>query len=112
MPQDGPGVMAEVGGGIRSHNHSALHAYHKRGGSGVLFQTQVARNRGQISSSMVRILSSGYGSEFCIECAEPEPDGEAPIYLVPADGDLSSAELVARSFGDFLLREVEIDLGL
>jgi len=81
-----------------------------KGGSGVLFQTEVARKREQITPTMVRIMSSGYGSEFCIECNEMKPGGEAPIYLVPADGDLEKAERIADSFGAFLLNEVEMNL--
>ena len=76
------------------------------GGSGVFFQTSVARERGQISQTMVRVMSSGYGPEFCIECGLINADGEAPVYLVPADGDMQNATKEADSFGEFLLKEV------
>ncbi|MDO5612459.1 MAG: SMI1/KNR4 family protein [Paracoccus sp. (in: a-proteobacteria)] len=80
------------------------------GGSGVWFQTEVARARGQISQTMVCIMSSGYGPEFCIECAERQPNGESPVYLVPAAGYPVGLEKVADSFGEFLLKEVELSL--
>ena len=73
---------------------------------GVFFQTSVARERGQISQTMVRVMSSGYGPEFCIECGLINADGEAPVYLVPADGDMQNATKEADSFGEFLLKEV------
>lgn len=76
------------------------------GGSGVWFQTKMARARKQITPTMVRFQSSGYGPEFCIECAEARADGEAPVYLVPADGDMKNATKEADSFGEFLLNEV------
>lgn len=77
-----------------------------KGGSGVFFQTSVARERGQISQTMVRVMSSGYGPEFCIECGQFTADGEAQVYLVPADGDMKNATKEADSFGEFLLNEV------
>ena len=77
-----------------------------KGGSGVFFQTSIARERGQISQTMVRVMSSGYGQEFCIECGLINADAEAPVYLVPADGDMQNATKEADSFGEFLLKEV------
>lgn len=77
------------------------------GGAGVWFQTEMARARKQITSSMVRIQSSGYGPEFCIDCSKVNANGESPVLLVPADGNMENAELVAESFGNFLLVEVE-----
>lgn len=84
-----------------------LGAYDTKGGSGVHFLTLTARRQGRIGPTMVRIMSSGYGPEFCLECAEADAHGEAPVYLVPANGDLGAAERVAESFGAFLLQEVE-----
>lgn len=81
-----------------------------KGGSGVLFQTQLARDRKQITPTMVRVMTSGYGPEFCIECSETNSEGEAPVYLVPADGDPEKTEKVADSFGEFLLAEVKLNL--
>lgn len=77
------------------------------GGSGTWFQTKMARDQKQISPTMVLIMSSGYGPEFCIECAEVLPDGESPIFLVPAEGSQAGVERVADSFGEFLLKEVK-----
>lgn len=56
---------------------------------------------------MMRIQSSGYGPEFCIDCSKVNANGESPVLLVPADGNIENAELVVESFGDFLLGEVE-----
>ena len=101
------GIMMFLGETIYGIGKSG---FDTKGGSGVLFQTEVARKRGQITPTMVRILSSGYGPEFCIECAEMQPSGEAPVYLVPADGDLDKVKKVADSFGAFLLNEVQMNL--
>lgn len=79
-----------------------------KGGSGVVFQTEVARGRGQISENMVRILSSGYGPEFVIDCAQMDADGEAPVFEVAASGYKDGMKKVADSFGEFLLNEVNM----
>ena len=77
------------------------------GGSGVLFQTRYLRERNLIPRSMIRIMSAGYGPNICLDTSETGSDGEAPVYLVPADGDMEGAELLAPSFGEFLLNEAK-----
>lgn len=79
-----------------------------KGGSGVLFQTEIARERGQISQRMVRILSSGYGPEFVIDCSQVDSESESPIYEVSELGFRSGMTRVSDSFGNFLLAEVNL----
>lgn len=76
----------------------------------VVFTTRKSREVGEISDTMVRIMASGYGPYFVIDCSEVDDAGEAPVYKIAATGYLDGKELVAQNFGAFLLQEVELEL--
>ncbi|MEL6475537.1 MAG: SMI1/KNR4 family protein, partial [Pseudomonadota bacterium] len=56
---------------------------------------------------MVRIMASGYGPFYVIDCEYVDQDGESPVFLVDQLGYAVSRERVANSFGEFLLTEMK-----
>ncbi|MDP0930198.1 SMI1/KNR4 family protein [Paracoccus onubensis] len=76
----------------------------------VIFTTDKSRKAGEISSTMVRIMASGYGPFFVLECAEIDDQGEAPVYEIPMTGYQDGMKKVADSFDEFLLNEVNMNM--
>ena len=74
----------------------------------VIFATHAARARGDISESMIKIKTSGYGPNFCIDMSELNSEGEGAVYEVPLsykrDGEKTK---VADSFADFFYDEIK-----
>ncbi|OUS14093.1 cell wall assembly/cell proliferation coordinating protein [Gammaproteobacteria bacterium 53_120_T64] len=74
----------------------------------VIFCTQVARERGDISKDMIKIKSSGYGQSFSIDISQINKDGAAPVVETEIsykhDGNKS---VIANSFSEFLLAEIQ-----
>lgn len=81
-----------------------------RSAPSVVFTTDRSRKAGEISSTMVRIMASGYGPFFVLECAEIDDQDEAPVYEIPMTGYQDGIEKVADSFGEFLLNEVNMNM--
>lgn len=73
------------------------------------FLTKVARDRGDISDKMVKIMSSGYGPNICIDTSEVDENGESPIYEVPLM-NISEKVLVSSGFGEFLLNIIQEEI--
>lgn len=76
------------------------------GAPAVAWATLKRREKGLLSPTMVKIMSSGYGPEFVLDCAETPRTGEAPVHMVSLGGQQDDMEKVADSFGEFLLNEV------
>ncbi|WFR98761.1 SMI1/KNR4 family protein [Rhizobium tumorigenes] len=72
----------------------------------VVFTTERSRKDGEISDTMIRIKASGYGPYFVIDCAQVTSPGEAAIFELDERGMSHGSELVADSFGTFLLEHV------
>ena len=72
----------------------------------VVFATQSSRLSEEISKGMVRIMASGYGPDFVIDCGQLDQRGEGPVYEVNELGYRHGMKKVADSFGEFLLKEV------
>lgn len=60
---------------------------------------------------MIRIMASGYGPFFAIDCNQIDANGEAPVYEVSAKGVAQGKSRVAESFGEFFLNEVKALIG-
>lgn len=73
----------------------------------VVFATETLRQGGEIDDKMVRIMASGYGPFYVIDCEYVDQDGESPVFLVDQLGYSVSRERVANSFGEFLLTEMK-----
>ncbi|EOW6722962.1 SMI1/KNR4 family protein [Cronobacter dublinensis] len=77
----------------------------------VRYTTLKARKLGDIDNNMILIKSSGYGPLYSIDMSV-QNDGEAAV----VETDLSfksdgSKKIVAKTFADFLIREVKASLG-
>lgn len=72
----------------------------------VIFATMAARDRGDISNSMINVKSSGYGPSFCIDTSG---NGDsAPVVEVGLSFKRDGVKVqVAKSFGEFFLNEIE-----
>jgi hypothetical protein len=73
----------------------------------VIYATETARQRGEISKSMVLVRESGYGPFFVIDCSQKNSYGESPVFEINEMGYEHGSKLEAETFGHFLLKEVE-----
>ena len=76
------------------------------GGSGVWFQTRMAREEGLISKNMLLIAESGYGPMFALDFETTGTGGEPVVRIVGLSGFKEDSEIEAQSFGDFFLKEI------
>lgn len=67
-----------------------------------VFATLTSRERGEITDRMVRIMASGYGPYFVIDCDKIDDQGRAPILEVHERGVEHGVKQVAADFSDFL----------
>lgn len=77
----------------------------------VKYVTLEARKAGDIDHNMVKVLSSGYGPSFSIETSIKNENGEFTV----VETELSfkrdvSKKIVAYTFAEFLLQEIEASL--
>ena len=78
-----------------------------------VWATESSRERGEIGHQEIRVMASGYGPNFVIDCSEKDDDGESPVYLVSVSVDENTGEIsynrkkVADSFGEFFLSEIQ-----
>lgn len=77
----------------------------------VVFATEDRRKNGELTSSMVEIMPSGYGPYFAIDCNDIGASGEATVWQISELGVTDRKEKIAESFGNFLLSEVEDLIG-
>lgn len=73
----------------------------------VVSLTSAGRADGSLSDKMVRIMSSGYGPYFVLDCSEADATGEAPVYELSLAGQAGEKTKVAADFGTFLLNMVK-----
>ena len=80
--------------------------------SSVVFATEEDRKDGLITSSMLHITVAGDGPFYVIDCSQPDDTGECPVLEVSPGGADQGTDLVAPSFGTFLLDQVRHMLGV
>lgn len=102
--------------GTLTFNGVSFYGISKRGLSAasipdVKFATEQARTFGDINKEMIMIKNSGYGSIFSIDTSIIGSEGEPVIVETNLSfKDNTEKKVVANSFGEFLLEEIELSL--
>ncbi|WP_375580449.1 SMI1/KNR4 family protein [Marivirga tractuosa] len=72
-----------------------------------LFATLNARKRGDISETMIKVKSSGYGPMFSIDMSDVDENGEGKVVETPLSYKSTQEKtVIANSFAEFLYNEV------
>ena len=74
----------------------------------MIFATNSARERSDISNQMIKIKSSGYGPVFSIDLSQIDEGGSSPVVETQLSFKRDEGKVtVAKSFGEFFLSEIE-----
>lgn len=74
----------------------------------VIFATQTARARGDVSDKMIKIMSTGYGPSICIDMSQDAEYGVGSIISVPFSfKNDSKVEFLSQNFSSFILDEIQ-----
>lgn len=67
----------------------------------------LAERKAGLPAHLVIVSETGYGPQLCIDVSRTDTDLENPVVMVGVGGDM---EDIYRDFGEFLLREIELEL--